>query len=176
MADRSSANKHMARILNIPHVACLNHHLNFQVNDLVSDDAELLFWLTRVEETMNCFRSKLTNRALLLNLTSLNPLLFNKTRWFGKYIVLHRFQLLHEKMMSESDSSRNNISIVCTECFRNTVRKYVKQLEEIQPVTTYLHNTGLPLSEGHLALDTVISLWQRILIPKETRCLIYFER
>lgn len=68
MADSASVNIRVTRILNIPHVGCLNQRLNSQVNDLVFVDAKLLFSLTRVKETMTDFRSKLTNRALLQNL------------------------------------------------------------------------------------------------------------
>ncbi len=87
MADSASVNVCIAKLLKVPHVPCLIHKLNSQVTQLFRDDTKLSTILKRVEETMSDFRCKMTNRAALRNITTLSPVLYNHTRWDGKYFI-----------------------------------------------------------------------------------------
>ncbi len=63
------------------HIVCLSHRLNLQVNQMVREDTLFAYCFKRVEESMQDFKSKLTSRATLRNITSLSPILYNKMRW-----------------------------------------------------------------------------------------------
>ena len=61
-------------------------------------------------------------------------------------------------MISAADSCQNNIRIDRTERFRDTVKKYVKQLQQIRDVSMYLQKQGLSLSDRRLALDSLVEV------------------
>ena len=79
-SDNCSMNLKVADLLKIPHVACKNHILNLEVNEMVKQTRELEVTLSSsIHETMSQCRKKLKNAALLRNLVNLVPVLHNKT-------------------------------------------------------------------------------------------------
>ena len=90
-ADNCSVNLKVADLLGIPHVACKNHLLNLEVNEMVKQNRDLEITLNSIHETMSSCKKKLKNAALLRNLVSLVPVLHNKTRWSGKLYMMERF-------------------------------------------------------------------------------------
>lgn len=119
---------------------------------------ELCKAIELVHKTMSDFKTKLTNRAILLNLTSLSPVLYNKTRWAGKLFILCRFLRFHKKMIRAASVSDRPIYICSSTGFRTDVKRFANQLEEIQSATLALQKMCLPLSDYRFALDSLLEM------------------
>ena len=91
VANSAPVNIKTSRLLSIPHIACLNLRLNSEVNAMVHNDELLKSTLYCLARTMSNFMGKLTDRAVLRNLSSLSPFLYYHTRWAGKLLMLKRF-------------------------------------------------------------------------------------
>ncbi len=84
MAENCSVNKRIAILLNKPHVGCLSHKLNIEIDEMIDFDVLLSSTLNQVHETMTQCRMKLKKSAILQNLTDLSPIVPNQTRWSSK--------------------------------------------------------------------------------------------
>eukprot|EP00171_Calliarthron_tuberculosum_P003774 IDg3774t1 len=80
IADNAPVNKRLASLLGVPHVGCMSHKLNLEVKKMVKNDKDLATTVESIHETMSNCRRRLTNRAMLRNLTELSPLIPNETR------------------------------------------------------------------------------------------------
>lgn len=130
--DSDNCRTNKKRMLGIPHVGCNNHKLNSEVEKMVDTTSELAAALTDVHITMLEFKTKLRNRAALRNITGLNPVLYNRTRWNGKLFVLKRFLDLRDHMIQVAASTSDVQTIIRrSPTFRATVEKFVQQLKEI---------------------------------------------
>lgn len=63
ITDSAPVNLRIASDLNIPHMACMNHELNNQVEQMVRDNSELKYIIKSIQETMVAFKTKLTHRT-----------------------------------------------------------------------------------------------------------------
>lgn len=79
-------------LLSILHVNCTNHLLNLEVEKMMESDEQLKDCIEYDHKMMMDCRSKLRNRSMLINLTTLVPKVDNETRWSGKYLMLRPFQ------------------------------------------------------------------------------------
>ena len=138
IADNCNVNKKVAKLLGIVHVGCNNHKLNSEVQYMMENNKELLRAVNEIHKTKLEFKMKLRNRSALRNLTSLNPILYNKTSWNGKYLVLRRFLELTERMIQVADASDIDDFLKRSNTFRGTVLKYVEQMKEICDMTSEL--------------------------------------
>lgn len=73
IADNCDVNKKVARLLRVPHVGCLSHKLNLEVNHMVDSTS-------KVHETMMNCKCRLRNRDLQRNLTTMATIIHNATR------------------------------------------------------------------------------------------------
>ena len=84
LADNTSTNLKIARLLRIPHVGCKNHQFALDVNDYINNWGTGTTVIDQVHETMKSVKAKLKDAALLRRFTDLKPSLPNATRWSGK--------------------------------------------------------------------------------------------
>ncbi len=91
IADNNSINRSVARMLRIPHVGCMSHKLNLDVERMITLDLTLKTCMDTICDTMKFCECKLCHRALLRKLATLEPILSNKTRWSRKCLLLERF-------------------------------------------------------------------------------------
>eukprot|EP00171_Calliarthron_tuberculosum_P003890 IDg3890t1 len=153
IADNCSVNKRIARILNVPHVGCMSHKLSSEVNAMVRADASLENTIKSVQETMTTCKRRLTNRAILRNLTDLAPVSPNQTRWSGLKTMLCRFVEIHDDIIRAADMDGATISINRSIPFTHRAEKFAKMLTEIDTVTQELQKRHLSLSECRYAVD-----------------------
>ena len=123
VADSATINRRIAKDLGMPHIGCLNHKLNNEVERMVNNYSALASAIDSVNKTMLDFKTKLTNRAMLRNIETLSPVVHNKTRWSEKYLMLKRFLILREKFISVSDSADRLIHLNRTLSFKKTVEE-----------------------------------------------------
>lgn len=103
--------------------------------------------------TMKDCKVKLKNRALLRNLSDLNPVLNNKTRWSSTYHMISRFNKLRDALINMTDSEDSNFQLDHRITFKNKVERYEMQLKEIKSVTLDLNKRWLTLLDSRLDLD-----------------------
>lgn len=157
IADNTNTNLKIARLLGVPHIGCMSHKLNLEVNRMISSDQILSSILSSIHNTMVDCKSKIKNRVVLRNLTVLNPLLYNDTRWSGKYLMLKRFLQFRDQVIEASNSELTNIRVSSSEIFKSRVEKYCNQLQEIQTVTEELQKNGATVSDCRIAVDELIT-------------------
>ncbi len=80
IADNCNLNKKIRILLRIPHVGCVSHRINKEVERMIAKYTSLRECIASVCNTMNDCRSGLKNRAVLRNITSLSPVLDNRRR------------------------------------------------------------------------------------------------
>lgn len=91
IADNCAVNKVLARKLGVPHVRCMSHKLNLEVKQMMVVDSTLQRTVDSIHTTMTNCKRRLANRAMLRNLTHLNPITPNATQWSGMSHMLTRF-------------------------------------------------------------------------------------
>jgi hypothetical protein len=104
IADNCSVNKKIAVDLGIPHVGCKNHLLNLEVKRMTKNTDDLKETIESVHNTMLQCKT-LKNSSLLRNLVNLRPILFNATRWSGKYHMLKRFTKIRDELVAVANNN-----------------------------------------------------------------------
>ena len=153
IADNTSTNKRMARMMKIEHVGCKSHLLNLDVNDMMKEDAGLSKLIDQVHETMLSIKTKLTNAALLRNITDLKPIIHNETRWSGKFDMCARCVRLFNSIESASTEEENTIDFQPQVAGLAKSKKVTAMLQELNDVTKFLQTDNLSLAFGRNALD-----------------------
>ena len=88
IADNTATNKKMACMTKTKHISCKSHLVNLDVNNMIKDDAAQSKVIDQVHETMLSIKSKLTNAALLRNITDFKPVTHNEALWSGKCVAV----------------------------------------------------------------------------------------
>lgn len=141
----------------IPIVGCKSHLLNSEVNFMVKEVQDIGRTLISVHETMTQCKQRLKNAALLRNLVSLSPFLYNHTRWSGKQCMLQRFLRIRDELIEVSDEDRSDLAINSSEASKDNARRYCKQLKQIDIKTKYLQTRKLSLSNSQNSLYFLIA-------------------
>lgn len=79
IADSCSVNKLLVKLLRVPHVGCKHQKLSSEVKDMVRFDKSLERTVFSVHDTVSNCKRRLTNLAMLRNLTYLMPTIFHVT-------------------------------------------------------------------------------------------------
>ncbi len=154
ICDNTSTNLRIARLLGNPHVGCCNHKLNLDVELMVANSDDLKNCVSSVHNTMASAKMKLKNAALLRNLTELKPVLENKTRWSGKFLMFERFIKLRDCLVEIADSEDSDgLFLDRSNRFLGQCIKYKAMLNEINVVTKHLQTDCITLQECRFALD-----------------------
>eukprot|EP00171_Calliarthron_tuberculosum_P023569 IDg23569t1 len=160
IADNCSVNKRLARLLRVPHVGCMSHKLNSEVKEMVRVDKSLERTVTSVHETMSNCKRRLTNRAMLRNLTDLSPVLPNATRWSGIKIMLNRFIEIRDDIITVANTERASVFVNQSDVFKTRVKRYACMLSEIDTVTKELQKRGINLADCRFAVDVLLEAVQ----------------
>ena len=121
-----------------------------------SKSNELAVVLESVQTTMRQCKGSLKNAAMLRNLCTLKPILYNKTRWSGKHDTLLRFIEIRMSLIDAANDENTNIDINATNGFLNKVKKHQKHLERIQLPTKEMQTQYHTLSDCRADLDLLI--------------------
>eukprot|EP00171_Calliarthron_tuberculosum_P022474 IDg22474t1 len=126
IGDNASVNLKLARISETPHVSCLSHKLNLELNQMASKHIDLGRTIDHVHDTMKSVKTRLKNSAVLRNLTDLRPVMHNQTRWSGKISMLKRYGEIHEELVEASNHTDAEIPIHGGAGFITKVNKYTR--------------------------------------------------
>lgn len=156
IADNAPVNKRLASLLGVPHVGCMSHKLNLEVKKMVKNDKDLATTVESIHETMSNCRRRLTNRAMIRNLTELSPLIPNETRWSGMYQMLKRFVRIHDELLKVADKDGATVTIDRSSAFETRAKKFSEMLSQIDTVTLELQKRGVLLSHCRYAVDLLL--------------------
>ena len=102
-------------------------------------------------------KTKLKHAAMLRNMTHLKPVLYNKTRWSGKYYMFERWLQIRDTLIELSTSDGAELDVNDSLNFFNLTKKYTKCLKQFDNVTKKLQEKNLTLGTGRLLLDTLVN-------------------
>ena len=154
VADNCAVNKKIAQILKVPHVGCCSHKLHLEATRMVDNNFTLLSVLNVIEKVMTECKSKLKNRSLLRNLSTLSLVLPKETRWSGLYRMLSRFNELRTTLIKISETEGFTLSVDKLTVFKNKALRFENMLTDINDATTALQQRKLTLSDCRLVLDS----------------------
>lgn len=103
-------------------------------------------------------RSRLRNRAMLRNLTTLCPIVYNNPRWSGKCYILRQFCRIYDLLRTVAESEASTVTMNLTPAFKAQVSRFAEKLAQIDSVTKYLQSENLTLVDPRLALDTLVDV------------------
>ncbi len=98
---------------------------------------------------------KLRHRAMLRNLTKLEPIVSNKTRWSGKCLLVERFCRIFDSLRNVLLSRELQIGNVLNPEFKTNAAKFLNHFKQIDRVTKYLQFESRSLADCRLAVDTL---------------------
>ena len=104
--------------------------------------------LESVQNSMRQCKQSLKNAAVLRNLSTLKPIMYNKTRWSGKHDVLKRFIKNREDLIKAADDENTTLEVNSTMGFLNKVKRHQKALARIQIATQEMQTQFHSLSSG----------------------------
>ena len=155
-ADNCSVNLKVAELLKIPHVACKNHILNLEVNEMVKNSRDLEGTINTIHETMSQCKKKLKNAALLRNLVNLVPVLHNKTRWSGKLYMMERFLRIRDDLAAVAEDDNSDLQMNRTVQFKNKVTRYCAYMKQINYSTKYMQTRKVTLAQCRDSLNMLM--------------------
>ena len=155
-ADNVAVNRKIAELLGINHIPCKSHLLNSEVGCMTNNLPELQDILESVQTTMRQCKKSLKNAAVLRNLSTLKPIMYNKTRWSGKHDVLKRFIEIREDLIKTADDENTSLEVNSSIGFLNKVKKHQKTLARIQIATKELQTQFHSLSSCRADLDLLL--------------------
>ncbi|GFH44601.1 hypothetical protein CTEN210_01075 [Chaetoceros tenuissimus] len=156
IADNTSTNRKTARLLGLPHIGCLNHLLNLDINDWVKEDASLSELVEHLRKVMKEAKN-LKNIGRLREFTHLAPYLNNATRWSGIRIMIERFLKIREALRQVAEDERTELQVDTSAAFADRCTKYLNYMVEIDSVTKKLQERCLPFCDGRIMLDDIAS-------------------
>ena len=126
------------------------------VNSMTHRLPELNQNLESVQNTMRQCKQSLKNAAVLRNLSTLKPIMYNKTRWSGKHDVLKRFIKIREDLIKAADDENTTLEVNSTMGFLNKVKRHQKALARIQIATKEMQTQFHSLSSCRADLDLLL--------------------
>merc|ERR1712188_191242 len=144
----------------------MSHLLNLQISAMVEGSAALSEAIERVHQLMYQLKNSLKSAAALRHSTKLVPILYNKTRWSGKYHVLHRFLHLRElgalqALQDGEEGPRLEKAGVLdgdimSAHFFNKVKGYAKMMEDLSCLTLELRKRCISISAAQGLVDALL--------------------
>ncbi len=155
MRTTQARNHRISKLTGKPIVGRSSHKLNLEVNLMCDRNQDLGNTISSVHDNMRSAKT-LKNVAVLRNLTDLNPMMHNRTRWSGKLYMLRRFLNIREELLEIHDSLDGDIEIDDTTRFHGKLINYTKVLRAIDNVTKSLQRKHHTLSECRDDLDVLV--------------------
>ena len=155
IADNTSTNKKIARLLQIPHVPCANHLLNLDMKSYLTDEEGVTSMIDQICDVMKQAKS-LTNAAVLTRYTAYKPVLPNVTRWSSTKEALSRFVKIYDALVRTADDCDSDLVMNESIAFKRKAEKHLRYFIEIDTVTKVLQERKMLLEETRMYLDELI--------------------
>ena len=110
--------------MEITHVGSLSHKLHLDVQYMINSEREIRKCIISINNTMVDCKSKLLNRAVLRNLTSLPPVLLNSTQWTSTYEMIIRFSRIRSELVATGNRENASVRINSSTYFKEKIQTY----------------------------------------------------
>ena len=117
---------------------------------------ELRQILESVQNTMRQCKKSMKNAAVLRNLSTLKPIMYNKIRWSLKHDVLKRFIKIRKDLIITADDEKTSLEVNCKMGFLNKVKRHQKALEWVQIATKEMQTQCHSLASCSADLDVLL--------------------
>jgi len=154
-ADNTATNLLAADEMGVPHVGCLGHLLNLEVNKWQKTDKKFNEAVEKIHRTMLKIKSSNLTSTQLRGLTSLVPKIHNATRWSSKYEMMKRWVRIRDELTQLSEAGAG-IGMETSVPFKERVEGLLAALEEVDQVTKDLQTHALSHYDGRTLLDNLI--------------------
>jgi hypothetical protein len=162
IGDNCNVNKCIAKRLKIPLIGCRSHIFNLAVNAHIDVNKVTI---NKVNTLMSKLKD-LNNHAKLLQLSPLDPVNQNTTRWSSTYSMLKRFFVL-EPVLQQIESIAEFLPHASEIEELQTV---MAQLDDLNTVTVALQSATMNIPESREIFDEVLSRYSsmdKYLAPDE---------
>ena len=150
VADNTNTNPRTAEILNVPFIGCASHRFNLAVQKYLVD-YDLV--ISNINQLMHSLCS-LKRAGKLRQLTHLEPIVMNVTRWSSKFTMIKRFFELEENIKEMRDPARNRLMPSGFDV--EALKRLQKDMKKLDKVTVKLQNSSITLLEVRDLFDETI--------------------
>ncbi len=158
IADNCSTNRRIAKLMELPHVGCLSHKLHLDINDMITKDKRLETVIESIHRTIKSCKTSLVNPSLSRNVTSLSPVIHNKTRWSGKYHMLRRYIKIRNSIIEADSCEDSTIEMNKSDCCIRQAEYYEKLLEYFDIATNEIQKRNATLHDCRCVTDSLIEI------------------
>ena len=156
ISDNCSVNLKISRLMELPHVGCLNHKLQLDIQDMIDSDSRLSHTINSIHQTMQKCKSSLKNRATLRKITDLSPIVHNQTRWTSKFAMIQRFNRIRNDLIQAASEENTSISLNTSEIFKEQSIHYGKMLSLFNIATVELQKKKATLHECRCVIEALV--------------------
>lgn len=103
--DSEQVNPATAAELGVFDVGCTSHKLNLAVEQMVNENASMASVIDSIRKSMSECKLSTKSMSMLRNVNLLSPVLFNETRWSGKFEMLKRFLEIRNGLISIAEET-----------------------------------------------------------------------
>ena len=93
---------------------------------------------------------------MLRNVTSLNHIVHNVTRWSSELKMMERFERIYDELITVADDENSNVCINRSSTFKNRTTKFIRQLLEINVVILELQKNDATLLNCRDTIDSQV--------------------
>ena len=159
-ADSASVNLKTAMLLDIPHVPCIDHLLNHEVQNMVDATKEDENGIGKVcnstHNTMSRVKGSNKNSTCLRKHTKLRPTIANDTRWVGLAKMMQNYLMIRPLLIAAREDDDAAFPMDTTKAFNKAAQNAMKVLSDIKLVTDSLQKKALPMNESRGLLDMLM--------------------
>jgi hypothetical protein len=94
LANNTSTNQKITKMIGVPHIGCHNHLLNLEVIQMFKEDVSLKQTSSATHQVMLEAKQSLKNHSIVWSLTYLSPIVSNETCWSGKLSELTQMKCM----------------------------------------------------------------------------------
>lgn len=163
ITDNASVMKSIADLLAFPGVGCNNHKFNLDIEDFVDDNCKNL--IESVRKTMVSIKTSSILKQRMKTKRDLQPIFYNDTRWYGKYLMLDRWLELRDYALEvNAELDRENYKKKCrikingSPEFLNRVKKYTRYFESFHKIHCAMQTQLITLRESRQNLKALLAV------------------
>ena len=150
VADNTNTNPATADLLGVPFIGCASHRFNLAVQKYLEPNQKIIVNIHQIMILL----SNLKKAGRLRQLTHLEPLSMNTTRWSSKYKMMERYFRLEEYIKKMDDDELNLLIPSGREL--SDLKCIKKELAEFNQITLKLQDPDISMLDVRLIFDEVI--------------------
>ena len=137
VTDSTEVMQKVAKLLDIPHVFCLNHCFALDVNEIDKANSPISVHCQKIHEALRAVKRSIKNVAILRSFTDLKVKVVDTCKWTKKALTTMRFDKLFEDLRKAA-ADEGSTSKMKADFYSPTIQKnnktFSSQLNKISLV------------------------------------------